>query len=106
MIGLGLRRAQPDPWGMTTQPRANRTTSAFDTWAAAHLGERHRREGVSNSAVVPPCLRPDYRAAWYGQPGEVEPAPAPRRPVSLLPLMVAASLGGVALCFASACGLL
>lgn len=91
---------------MDIQPRANRTTSAFDTWAAAHLGERHRREGVSNSAVVPPCLRPDYRAAWYGQPGEVEPAPAPRRPVSLLPLMVAASLGGVALCFASACGLL
>lgn len=91
---------------MNTAPRANRTTSAFDTWAAAHLGERHRREGVSNSAAVPPCLRADYRAAWYGQPGDVEPAPAPRRPFPVLPLMVAASLGGLGLCFASVCGLL
>lgn len=63
---------------MDTQPHANRTTSAFDTWVAAHLG----------------------------QPGQTEPAPAPRRPFPLLPLTVAASLGGLLLCFASAFGLL
>lgn len=91
---------------MDTQPRANRTTSAFDTWAAAHLGERHRREGLSNAASVPPCLRPDYRRGWYGAPDEATEAPAPRRSFPIVPLMVAASLGGVALCFASVFGLL
>ncbi len=65
---------------MDIQPRANRTTSAFDTWAAAHLG----------------------------QPGQTEPTPAPaqRRPFPMLPLMVAAALGGAVLCLLSACGVL
>lgn len=93
---------------MDIQPRANRTTSAFDTWAAAHLGERHRREGVSDSATVPANLRPDYRAAWYGEPGEPDAAQAPaaRRPSVFVPLAFAASVAGAVACLLSACGVL
>lgn len=94
-------------WGMDTQPRATRTTGAFDAWAATHLGERHRREGLAaNSTTVPECLRPDYRRGWYGSPSEAAEAPAPRRPVPLLPVACMVALCAVAVCFLSAFGVL